>query len=328
MTKVTIVLIVGFFIQAGLVGPSVAQEYTIGPEDELAITFWQQPELNTSVRVSQSGTIVLPVIGNITAAGLTPSELATKIAAKISLFNRNISQASVVVTQYGHRKVYVTGHVLNPGKFTFEVIPDLWKILLEAGGAAETAMLNKVQIIRGSVDAGQTIEVDLTEYLKNGDLSKLPPIYSGDTIHVPGVAAPAPGQAAPATGGVTETQVSDDVVYIYGQVARPGGYRFTQNLNLLDAIVIAGGPVPTAKLNEVKIIIRDHAGTSVATVNLEQYAKNGQPAPFLLRPGDTIFIPEKKPSLVAAIMRQGFFAEALRVVIVVGTSILIGSLLQ
>lgn len=328
MTKATIIIIVGCLLQALACGRCEAQDYTIGPEDELAITFWQQPELNTTVRVSQNGTIVLPVIGNITAAGLSPSELATKIAGKISLFNRNISQASVVVTQYGHRKVYVTGHVLNPGKLTFEVIPDLWKVLLEAGGAAETAMLNKVQIIRGNVDAGQTIEVDLTEYLKNGDLSKLPPLYPGDTIHVPGVSAPAGGPAAPATGGVTETQVSDDVVYIYGQVARPGGYRFTQNLNLLDAIVIAGGPAPTAKLNDVKIIMRDNSSTSVATVNLEQYAKNGQPAPFLLRPGDTIFIPEKKPSALVAMVRQGFLAEALRVVVVVGTSILIGSLLQ
>ena len=305
-----------------------AQEYKIGPEDVLSITFWQQPQLNTNVLVSQNGTIVLPVIGSITAAGLTPTELGRKIVEKISIFNRNISQASVVVTQYGSKKVYVTGHALRPGKYAFEVIPDLWKIILEAGGPSETAMLTQVKIIRGGVDAGETVTVDLTEFLEDGDLSKLPKVYTGDTIKIPGISVTNTEAGTQSPGGVTETQIEEDTIYIYGQVVRPGGYRFTRNMDLLEAIIIAGGPSSSAKLSEVKVITRGNPYSSVAIVDLEQYAKTGNPAPFLLNPGDTIFIPTQKALMSGFLQRGNLFYDVLRVVVTAATSILIFNLFQ
>lgn len=307
---------------------TLAQEYKIGPEDVLSISFWQQPQLNTSVRVNQSGTISLPVIGNVTAAGLTPTQLAAKIVERISLFNKNISQASVNVVQYGSKKIYVTGHVLQPGKYAFEVMPDLWKILLEAGGPAETAQLNLVKIIRGGPDAGKTIIVDLTEFLVEGDVSKLPPIYPGDTINVSGI-SPQPGETATTMpGGVTSTQVEEDVVYIYGQVVRPGGYQFTRNLTLLEAIIIAGGPTPAAKLDEVKVIMVGDNYSSVMTVDLKKYANEGTPAPLLLNAGDKIYIPEQKSSGVLQALQSGLFLEIIRVIFTAGTSVLIYTLVR
>ena len=309
-------------------GSLFAQEYKIGAEDVLAVSFWQQPQLNTNVRVSQDGTIALPVIGAITAAGLTPTELATKIVGRISLFNRNISQASVVVAQYGSKKIYVTGHVMQPGKYSFEVMPDLWKILLEAGGPAETAKLDQIRIIRGGADAGKTLTVDLTEFLGEGDLSRMPPIYPGDTIHIPGVSQQTAGGEASGPGGITSTQVDEDVVYIYGQVARPGGYQFTRNLSLLEAIIIAGGPTPVAKMDEVKIIMKGDRYSSIATINLESYSRHGAPAPFLLNPGDTIFIPEKKQSAIVQTLQRGILYEVMRVALTAGTSMLIYALVR
>jgi len=280
-------VIVNLIVFAGI---AAAQEYKIGPEDVLSVTFWQEPQLNTNVRVNQNGTIVLPVIGTITAAGLTPNELAAKIVRRISVFNRNISQASVLVTQYESNKVYVTGSVQKPGKYSFEVIPDLWKIILEAGGPTETAKLDQVKIIRGGDKAGDISNVDLSEVLKKGDLSKLPPVYPGDTIRIPGTTA---GDQT-TTGGISTTQMGEDVIYVYGQVAKPGGYPFTRNLGLLEAIIVAGGPNSNAKLDEVRVITQGSPYSSVATVDLDHYSKMGTPAPFLLKPGDTIFIPQKK----------------------------------
>lgn len=309
-------------------GSVVAQEYKIGSEDVLSITFWQQPQLNTNVRVNQDGTIALPVIGSITAADLTPTELATKIVGKISLFNRNISQASVVVTQYGSKKVYVNGYVMQPGKYTFEVIPDLWKIILEAGGPAETAKLDQVKIIRGGKESGKTQTVDLTEFLSEGNFSRLPPVYPGDTIQIPGVSPQAAGAEGSAVGGITSAQVNEDVVYIYGQVARPGGYQFTRNLGVLEAVIIAGGPTPLAKLDEVKIIMKGDRYATIATINLETYSKQGTPASFLLNPGDTIFIPEKKKSAIVETLQRGILYEVMRVALTAGTSILIYALVR
>ena len=318
----TIVAILNFIM---FINVLIAQEYKIGSEDRLAITFWQQPDLNSEVLVSQNGTIILPVIGKITAAGLTPSILATKIVNKISLFNRNISQASVVVTQYGSKKIYVTGHVMSPGKYAFEVMPNLWEIILEAGGPAETAILNQVQIIRGGANSGRIETVDLTAFLGQGDKSVLPSIYPGDTIKISGLRRDVNGAEAQVPGGITSTQVDDDVVYIYGQVIRPGGYQFTKNLSLLEAIIVAGGPTQLAKLDEVRIIMKGAPYSSVATVNLKRYANKGTPAPFMLNPGDTIYIPEKKQSVFQALQR-GLLYDVLRIVLTAGTSVLIYNL--
>lgn len=325
MKKIIFIMLIFIMIPGIWSEAAFAQEYRIGPEDVLSITFWQQPQLNTNARVSQDGSIALPVIGTITVAGLTPTELARKIVERISLFNKNISQASVVVDQYGSKKVYVNGHVRQPGKFTFEVIPDLWKIILEAGGPDENARLDQVKIIRGGKEAGKTISVDLEKLLAEGDLTKLPSIYPDDTININGVNIDARGSEPAPTGGVTTTQVSSDVVYIYGQVVRPGGYQFTRNLTLLEAIVIAGGPTPIARMDRVNIIMKGDPYSSVVTINLEDYARKGTPSPFLLNPGDIIFIPQQKNSF-AQMLQQGIFAEIIRIVLTAGTSILIFSL--
>lgn len=77
--------------------PATAGEYIIGVDDVLQITFWQQPSLNERVVVKSDGKITLSVIGEITAAGLTTSQLARKVVEQVSRFNRDISQAAVTV---------------------------------------------------------------------------------------------------------------------------------------------------------------------------------------------------------------------------------------
>jgi len=306
-----------------------AQEYVIGPEDQLAVSFWQEPNLNSTVRVSQNGTIVLPVIGSLTAAGLTPTSLAEKIARKMSLFNKRISQASVVVTQYGSKKVYVTGHVLQPGKYAFEVVPDLWKIILEAGGPAETAILSRVKIIRGGAEAGESIIVDLTKYMSDGDKSGLPDIYPGDTINIPGMSSDSGNNETGMAGSMAGMQPSTEAFYIYGQVVRPGGYPLTKPVNVLEAIILAGGPTPAAQMNEVKLIIKGGSYSSIATINLEKYSQSGLPAPLEIKPGDTIYIPQRNESLLTVLTRRrGIFYDILRIAVTATTSMLIYNLIN
>jgi polysaccharide export outer membrane protein len=84
-----------------------ADEYIIGPEDVLQISFWQEPTLDQTVMVRQDGKITLSIIGEITAAGLTSKELAGKIVKDVSLYNKKISQATVTVIGFLSRQVYV-----------------------------------------------------------------------------------------------------------------------------------------------------------------------------------------------------------------------------
>lgn len=274
---------------------SFAQEYTIGSEDVLNISFWQQPDLNSVVRVRQDGKISLPVIGEIMAAGLTPAGLSRKIVENISFYNKNISQATVVVMEYNSQKVFVEGQVNRPGKYSFESVPNLWEVIREAGGPTEAADLSAVKIIRGGEEAGKSLKVNLAEMLQKGDLSKLPKLKIGDTIEIPR------SILSYGVEGVTPSFSGRNIYYIYGQVQRPGVFPLEERVDLLDAIVLAGGPTTSADLKEVKVLIKGATYSSVVKVNLEDFSSSGKPSRFLLHPEDTIIIPQRKGSFLSRV---------------------------
>ena len=294
------VVVLLLFSLVGFLQPAFAQEYIIQAGDFLAITFWQQPDLNTEVTVSQGGTIDVPVIGRTTAAGLTPAQLSDKIVDHMSRYRINITQASVKVRQYEGNKVFVTGQVAAPGAYTFEVMPDLWRILQEAGGPLETADLTHVTIIRGEGTQGKIIPVDLSQYFKDGNVLGLPRIQGSDTIHLPAVQASAGASEVPTSPFLDRSEI-----YLAGAVASPGRYNLEKHQDILDALIMAGGPAPDAKLTDVRVIKRLAFGnTSVLKINLQKYLERAEPRPPLLHPGDTIFVPRKRGGLAV-------FAESL-----------------
>jgi protein involved in polysaccharide export with SLBB domain len=269
--------------------PTWSQEYTIGKDDALEITFWQDNELNITTRVDANGMINLPIGGMIKADSLTIQQLSEEIVERISLYNRRITNASVKVTEYGSRKVFVMGHVREPKKYTFEVIPNLWDIISEAGGPLETANLSSVLIIRKAPEGEpQTITVDVAEILRNRNLQLLPAIEPGDNIYVPA----AVGNVT--TSGIQSMQAQPNVLFIYGEVGNSGVFTFNKELNLLEALITAGGPTSTAKLSEVRVIRKNGVYSSVAKVNVAKYADESSPSFFMVKGGDTIYVPRKK----------------------------------
>jgi polysaccharide export outer membrane protein len=268
---------------------SFSQEYRIGPEDLLNISFWQQPDLNSTLKVRQDGKVSLPVIGEIMAAGLTPSELQKKIVEKISFYNKSISQATVVIVEYNSQKVFVQGQVNRPGKYSFESIPNLWDVITEAGGPAEGADLSAVKIIRGGDEAGKTLRVNLSQALEKGDFTKLPKLKIGDTVEIPRSILSLGGER----GVPAPSFTGRNVYYIYGQVARPNVYPLEGEIDLLDAIVLAGGPTPNANMKKVKVLIKGATYSSVVEINLEDFSSKGRPSRLLIHPEDTIVIPGK-----------------------------------
>ena len=258
--------------------------YRIQPDDHLQISFWQSPELNTEALVSKDGGFEIPVIGRITTAGLTINQFREKIISQMALYNKLITQLSITVLEYGHNRVYVTGHVGTPGKYSFEEIPGLWDIILEAGGPAETALLDEVVIVR-SESGGQLIKADVSNAIRSGGLSQLPEIKPGDTVHVPGTSE---------TGTTPSPLVKKDQIYILGAVAVPGAHKFEAGLNLLEVIGEAGGPTPDANLKRVKHVSVSYGTTSVVEFDLEKYIDASIPTPMPIGAGDTIFIPRRR----------------------------------
>lgn len=272
-----------------MVIPAMAQEYVIGNGDVISVTFWQDAGLNLQGTIGEDGMLQLPVGGSVKATGLTANQLATAIVERISLYNQRITSANVKVVEFGSRKIYIMGNVRNPGKYTFQTIPNLWQIISEAGGPLETANLNNVVIVRnGRQGEPQTMQVDLASHLRQQTFDQLPAIEPGDNIYVPAVVGGTAGS------GMSSIQSQQNVLFIYGEVSHPGVFSFNKELNLLEALVTAGGPTPQARLDQVRVIRKTGAFSNVTRVDVARYADEGSPSFFMVQGGDAIYVPRKR----------------------------------
>jgi len=276
---ITIALLLFF---AGLLQ---AEEYKIGPEDVLSISFWQDPTLNQTVIVRHDGRITLTVIGEIMAGDLTPAELGRKIGDQVSRYNRTVSQATVEVVAYNSQKIFISGQVLHPGKFAFEVIPNVWGLIKEAGGITEFGDLSNIVIIRGSVNKGEIVHVNLADLISKGDPSKYPKLYAADIIEVKRT----PSSAGP---GLPSAAMEErkSIIYVIGRVGQPGPINYEEGMELMDAISLAGGPAPDADLANVKVFNKLDEYSNVVTVDLDRRSKKGTPGLYRLKREDTIYL--------------------------------------
>jgi len=263
------------------------QPYIIGAEDILEIRFWQDNNLDVLVRVTNDGRISLDIIGEISAAGLTTTQLEREIIRQMSRYNSAISQVVVQVTEYNNQKVFISGQIQVSGKFTFEVIPDLWTIINEAGGVTEFGDLERVLIIRGGKNAGKVETVNVRALVATGRLNELPAIHSGDTIEIPRTPAGLPASI------MSQSQDLRNLFYVMGEVNMPGAITLEKNIDILDAIALAGGATPDANLKKAKIITKVGIGTQIKRVNLKKYTDEAIAGRVFIMPEDVIILPRK-----------------------------------
>ncbi len=311
-------LIVSLYLNGGplLAQNQSDQPYRIGAKDVLSVTFWQQPDLNTSVRVGEDGMITLPVIGEIKAQGLTTAELSKAIVEQMAFYHTPISQATVTVTGFHSRDVIVTGEVLNPSTLKYEKIPDLWRVILDAGGPTDMADLSKIAIVRKSEEESEIINVDLYSLIKKGDLSRAPDILPGDLINVP----ISPFGSAIQLGESAKFK-GRNIYYILGSVASPGVRTLDEGIDVLDAIAIAGGFTPDADLENVRVIMKGSGYSNIVKLNLKDYINSGTPPRLVLHPEDTIVVPAKEGGFFRGF--AGAIIQIVPVITAIGTIILL-----
>lgn len=292
MRNHTITLLAIFMIL--VLGPAVSRaEYTIGVDDVLEVVFWQAPELNQVVTVNADGMISLSVAGEITAAGLTPSELGRKVVEHVSRFNRSISQAVVTVKQYNSNTVFVEGEVRAPGRYAREVIPDLWAIIKEMGGVTEFGDLRNVKIIRGGqVDQGKVVTVDVLQAVTSKNIGGLPRVYPRDIIRIGRLPTGVPDGGIPA-----EVDTRRNIYYVTGAVARPGAYTLEPGMDLLEALAVAGGHGSAGDLKDIRISSKMDGYSNVYRINLERMLKRGDVPRYIVQPEDAIVVMERRSGL-------------------------------
>jgi polysaccharide biosynthesis/export protein len=174
--------------QQNMSGNIPGPAYRISPGDDLEIMVWGDERLQKDVRVLPDGSFGFPLVGQIMAAGLLPSELERVITVALRPQYRDaVPQVTVTVKNPNGYQFSVIGKVKSPGTYT----PGRYVSALEAigiaGGPTEFADINKIRIVRKVGGRVVTIPVLVGPALK-GDFSHLmdvPSIQSGDTMVVP-----------------------------------------------------------------------------------------------------------------------------------------------
>jgi protein involved in polysaccharide export with SLBB domain len=199
----------------------------------------------------------------------------------------------------------VSGQVNNPGKKTFEEIPDLWTIINEAGGITEVGDLSRVTIIRGGDKAGKVEVVNVAEAIATGQLDKLPKIRRQDTIEIPRTPVGLP------SGELAQQVHKKNLIYVVGAVNQPGPIQYEENIDLFEALALAGGPKESADLRNVTIIRKDGYYAQTMQINLEKFAQTGAITRHIMRKEDTFFVPERRRGVIDYVMSSAAVVTAI-----------------
>lgn len=162
----------------------ISQPYKIGPDDQLEIFVWKQPQLSGKVNVAGDGTVTIPLAGQMKAAGLNTGQLQDDIAKKLTPYLDDPT-VTVRVDDARSQVFYVMGEVPKPGLFRLRSGEVLSQGLAQAGGLGEFADKNKIRIRRRLGEKTEEITINFSRVEKGEDVADDIPLVAGDTITVP-----------------------------------------------------------------------------------------------------------------------------------------------
>jgi len=159
--------------------------YVIGVEDMLGVVFWREQDkaLNTDVVVRPDGRISVPMLNDITAAGLTPEQLAASIQQAAGKFIRDAA-ATVIVREIHSRKVFVIGEVTKPGTVQLGNEMNVLQVIAEAGGFLEHAKKTDVVIVRNENGTERRFKFNYKDVVRGKKLEQNIQMLPGDTVLV------------------------------------------------------------------------------------------------------------------------------------------------
>jgi polysaccharide export outer membrane protein len=251
--------------------PRPISGYDIGPKDLLEIKVFEVPELNVELRVSEEGTIDLPLIGSVHVEGLTQDEVAGTLKTLLESKYVQRASVSVQVMEFRSKPISVIGAVTTPGPLAFSGRWTLLEAITAAGGLAEKHG-NVIYVFRtASNGLSDQVEIDLNDLMVGGDSRLNIPLFANDLVNVPAPVA------------IT--------VFCLGEVERPGALEFmsTERTTVLAAIARAGGLTDRAS-SKILIKRRDKTGEEVEIeVNYKRIIGGKEPD-LELMPNDVVVV--------------------------------------
>lgn len=198
----------------------VANEYKLGSGDVIRISVYQNPDLTLETRVTEAGLVTYPLLGTIRLGGLgvTAAEKLITDGLRNGNFVKQ-PQVTIVVEQVRGNQASVLGQVNRPGRFPLEVADmRLTDLLATAGGTSPIG--SDLVVLSGTRNgAAYRVEVDLPTLFGPGGRDKDVLVQNGDTLWVD----------------------RQPLIFIYGEVQRPGSTRLERGMTVLQALATGGG---------------------------------------------------------------------------------------
>ena len=162
---------------------NVGSDYIIGADDTLHISVWKEPDLTETLPVRPDGKISMPLLNDITAAGLTPLQLRDTITERLKKYIAD-PRVTVVVTGMNSRRVFVTGEVTHTGPMTLLPHMTVLQALAQAG-FTQFANPKAIYLLRTENGKQQKIPFNYKEVVKGNHPEQNIMLKPGDTIVVP-----------------------------------------------------------------------------------------------------------------------------------------------
>jgi polysaccharide biosynthesis/export protein len=256
--------------------PPDSHDYIVGPNDVLAITVVDQPQLTGKYIVRADGTFTFPILGRLQAGGLSLQTVEDDVRDRLAKGYLKDPQIGVSVEQYRSQQIFVIGEVRQPGTLQFTGSMRLIEALARAGATTEHAGTEAVIVHQQNgapplLDAsaiervpnskeGDVIRVNL-QNLQMGALSENVALRSGDTIFV------------------SRAQT----VFVSGQVRSPGEYVIRKDMTVRQVLTLAGGATDRGSTRRIQIIRQVEGLETKIAASLEE----------VVRPGDNIVVRER-----------------------------------
>lgn len=243
--------------------------YVLGPQDVLNITVLGETDLSRKYTIEQDGSFTFPLIGRVTARGLTLRDLEQELKKKLVTggYLKN-PEISVAVDAYQSQRVMVWGQVNQPGEYQLSGDMTLLSALAKAGSITPNAGRDAV-IVRGPKKGAaegtavepEIVRIDLND-LQAGNMALNIPLRDGDTINVPKAQS----------------------VFVSGHVKTPGAYPVETGMTVLQVLSLAGGLTDRGS---------DKRITITRTVDGKTKEFKGVKLTSVVQPGDTMVVGQR-----------------------------------
>ena len=240
---------------------SCAEDVLLGAGDMLKISVYANPDLTLETKVSETGNITFPLIGEVMLDGLTTSAAEKKIAEMLRTggFVKN-AQVNIVVTTIQSNQISVLGQVQRPGRYPIDGKRSITDMLAVAGGIGPDGG-ETITIVRTRDGKSARRVIDLIDMVRQANLAENYDLQSGDLVYV---------ERYPR-------------FYIYGEVQRGGVYRLEKNMTIIQALSSGGGITLRGTERHIRIKRRDGAGVlQIITAKPDD----------LIQPDDVLYVQE------------------------------------